>query len=134
VVAESTPNEWRQYGCETWQHKMIEIETDCKSKNIRGMYSFIHQWLYSPLLGPGLFFSFVIFSYAVRGTPWTSDQPVARPLPTHKAMQTQNKRTQTSMPRVGFEPMIPVFERVKIVHALVRAATVKGRGVYNGIK
>jgi hypothetical protein len=23
--------------------------------------SFIHQWLYSPLLGPGLFFSFVIF-------------------------------------------------------------------------
>jgi hypothetical protein len=22
---------------------------------------FIHQWLYSPLLGPGLFFSFVIF-------------------------------------------------------------------------
>jgi hypothetical protein len=24
-------------------------------------HSFIHQWLYSPLLGPGLFFSFVIF-------------------------------------------------------------------------
>jgi hypothetical protein len=24
-------------------------------------YSFIHQWLYSPLLGPDLFFSFVIF-------------------------------------------------------------------------
>jgi hypothetical protein len=24
-------------------------------------YKFIHQWLYSPLLGPGLFFSFVIF-------------------------------------------------------------------------
>jgi hypothetical protein len=23
--------------------------------------SFIHQWLYSPLLGPGLFFSYVIF-------------------------------------------------------------------------
>jgi hypothetical protein len=27
--------------------------------------------------------------------------------------QTQNKRTQTSMPRVGFEPMIPAFERAK---------------------
>jgi hypothetical protein len=26
------------------------------------IYSFSHQWLYSPLLGPGLFFSFVIFS------------------------------------------------------------------------
>jgi hypothetical protein len=25
------------------------------------VYSFIHQWLYSPLLRPGLFFSFVIF-------------------------------------------------------------------------
>jgi hypothetical protein len=24
-------------------------------------FSFIHQWLYSPLLGPGFFFSFVIF-------------------------------------------------------------------------
>jgi hypothetical protein len=24
-------------------------------------HSFIHQWLYSPLLGPGLFFTFVIF-------------------------------------------------------------------------
>jgi hypothetical protein len=25
------------------------------------IHSFIHQWLYSPLLDPGLFFSFVIF-------------------------------------------------------------------------
>jgi hypothetical protein len=39
---------------------------------------------------------------------------------------TQNKCTQTSMPRVGFEPMIPVFERAKKVHALDRAATVIG--------
>jgi hypothetical protein len=30
------------------------------------------------------------------------------------------------MPRVEFEPMIPVFERAKIVHALDRAATVIG--------
>jgi hypothetical protein len=30
------------------------------------------------------------------------------------------------MPRVGFEPTIPVFERAKIVHALYRAATVLG--------
>jgi hypothetical protein len=28
-------------------------------------------------------------------TPWTSDQPVARPLPTHRTTQTQNKRIQT---------------------------------------
>jgi hypothetical protein len=27
-------------------------------------------------------------------TPWTSDQPVTRPLPTHKTTRTQNKRIQ----------------------------------------
>jgi hypothetical protein len=51
------------------------------------------------------------------------DQPVARPLPTHKTTQTQNKRTQTPMPRVGFGPMTPGFKRAKTVHALDRAAT-----------
>jgi hypothetical protein len=30
------------------------------------------------------------------------------------------------MPRVGFEPTIPVFERTKTVHALDRAAIVTG--------
>jgi hypothetical protein len=30
------------------------------------------------------------------------------------------------MPQVGFEPMIPVLERAKTVHALDRAATVIG--------
>jgi hypothetical protein len=30
------------------------------------------------------------------------------------------------MPQVGFEPMIPVFEQAKIVHALDRAAMVIG--------
>jgi hypothetical protein len=52
------------------------------------------------------------------------DQPVARPLPTHRTTQTQNKRTQKFIPRVGFEPMISVFERAKTVHALDRAVTV----------
>jgi hypothetical protein len=56
--------------------------------------------------------------------PWMGDQPVARPLPTHRTTQTQNKRTQTSMLRVGFEPTIPVFEQAKTVHALDCAATV----------
>jgi hypothetical protein len=28
------------------------------------------------------------------------------------------------MPRVGFEPTVPVFEREKTVHALERAATI----------
>jgi hypothetical protein len=54
------------------------------------------------------------------------DQPVARPLPTYRTIKTQNKRTQTSMPGVGFEPTIPVSERPKMVHALDRGATVVG--------
>jgi hypothetical protein len=45
---------------------------------------------------------------------------------THKTAQTQNKRTLTSMPQVGFEHTIPVFERAKTVHALDRTATLIG--------
>jgi hypothetical protein len=74
----------------------------------------------------GRFFSFLIV-YTVGRTPWKGDQPVARPLPTHRITQTQNKRTQTSMRRVGFEPTIPAFERAKTVTALDCAATVTGQ-------
>jgi hypothetical protein len=82
-------------------------------------------WLYSPLFGLGRFFSYVIF-YTVGRTPWTGDQHVARPLSTYRTTQTPNKRTQTFMPWVGFEPTIRVFERTKTVHALYRATTVIG--------
>jgi hypothetical protein len=82
-------------------------------------------WLYNPLLGLGRFFSFLIL-YTVGRTPGMGDQPAARPLPTHRTTQTHNISTQTSMPWVGFEPTIPVFERAKTVHALDRAATVIG--------
>jgi hypothetical protein len=84
-------------------------------------------WLYSPLLGLGRFFS-SFNVYIVGRTPWTGDQPVARPLPTDRTTQTQNKRTQTSLPREGFEPMILVFKLAKTVYALDRAATVVGKG------
>jgi hypothetical protein len=40
--------------------------------------------------------------------------------------QTQNKRRQTSVPWVGFEPTIPVFERANTIHASDRAATAIG--------
>jgi hypothetical protein len=33
------------------------------------------------------------------------------------------------MPRVGYEPMIPAFERAKTFHALDRAATVIGNDI-----
>jgi hypothetical protein len=75
--------------------------------------------------GLGRFFSFLMF-YRVGRTPWTGDQPVARPLPAHRTVQIQNKRTQTSMHQIGFEPAIPVFERAETVHALDHVATVIG--------
>jgi hypothetical protein len=36
------------------EEKLNEIRAKLK-------HSFLHQWLYSPLLGPGLYFSFLIF-------------------------------------------------------------------------
>jgi hypothetical protein len=43
-------------------------------------------------------------------------------------------QTQTSMPWVGFEPTILVFEQAKTVHALDCAATVIGTGRINWLK
>jgi hypothetical protein len=58
----------------------------------RFLRAYFYLWLYSPLLGFGRHFSFLIL-YTVGRTPWTGDQPVARPLPTYRATQTQNKHT-----------------------------------------
>jgi hypothetical protein len=49
---------------------------------------FLSLWLYSPFsLDFVRFFSFLIL-HTVGRTPWTGDQPVARPLPTHRPTQT----------------------------------------------
>jgi hypothetical protein len=85
----------------------------------------IYLWRYSPCGSWPLFQS--LNPYTIGRTPWTGDQHLERRLPTHGTTQTQNKRRQTSMSRVGFEPTIPVFERVKTVHASDRAATVIGK-------
>jgi hypothetical protein len=79
-----------------------------------------------PFIEPWPLFQFLDLFYIVGRTPSTGDQPVARPLPAHGTTQAQNKRTQTSIPQVGFEPTIPAFQREKTVHALDRAATVTG--------
>jgi hypothetical protein len=75
----------------------------------------IYAWLYSPSR-PWQLFEFLNL-YTVGKAASTGDQPVARPLTTHRTTQTQNKRTQTSMSPVGFKPTIPVFKRAKAVHA-----------------
>jgi hypothetical protein len=73
------------------------------------------------LLDLGQFFSFLIL-YTIDRTPWMRHKPVARPLPTHRTTQTQNKRTHTFMLRVRFERTIPSFERLKRVYALDHVA------------
>jgi hypothetical protein len=106
-----------------WRKHRFFTHDAGKLKNYR-LSTTTYLWLYSPC-GPWPLFQFLNL-YAVGRTPWTSYQPVARPLPTRRTTQRQNRRTQTSMPRVGFEPTIPVFERAKTVHVLDRAATVIG--------
>jgi hypothetical protein len=72
--------------------------------------------------GPWFLLQFCNHFY-IDGTSWTSDQPATRPMPIHRKTQTQNKHTQTFMPRVGFEPTISMFERARTVHALDCEAT-----------
>jgi hypothetical protein len=57
-------------------------------------------------------------------TPWTGDQNFAKPLPTQD--KTNTEQTQISVPRMRFEPTIPVFEQAKLYRSLSRATTVIG--------
>jgi len=45
---------------------------------------------------------------------------------TYTGQHNTEKRGHTSMPRAGFEPMIPIFERSKTVRASDRAASGTG--------
>jgi hypothetical protein len=85
-----------------------------------------------PLWSTGLISQFLDhFTYG--RTPWMGDQLIARPLPKQRTTQTQKNAHihQTSMPWVGFEPMIPASERAKAVHALDCSVTVTGKCSYN---
>jgi hypothetical protein len=85
----------------------------------------IHLWYLKSFCWTLVAFSILIL-YTVGRTPWTGNQQIGRPLATHRTTQTQNKRTQTSMPWVGLEPTIPAFGRTKTVHVLDCVATLIG--------
>jgi hypothetical protein len=51
------------------------------------IHSFIHQWLYIPFVGPWPLLYFRNHFYTDGRTLWTSDQTLARPLPTHRTVQ-----------------------------------------------
>jgi hypothetical protein len=80
------------------------------------------------LVDLGRFFSFLIYTQSVGLLGWG----ISPSQTTHRTTQMQNKRTQTSMPRVGFQPTIPLFEQAKTVHALDCVATlidIKGKAI-----
>jgi hypothetical protein len=91
------------------------------------MSDHIYLWLYSPLLRLDRFFSLFIFTQLVRLLGRWISPSLGRYL--HTGQHKQNKRTQTSMPQVGFEVTIPAFEPAKTVYVLDRAATVMGSGL-----
>jgi hypothetical protein len=77
----------------------------------------------------GRFFSFLVTTQSVGLLGRGISPSQGRYLHTQ---QHKHKRTQTSVPRVGFEPTIPVFERAKTVHASDRAATLIGHNAFAG--
>jgi hypothetical protein len=84
----------------------------------------IYLWLYSLWLGLGRLFSFLIYTKLVGLLGRGISPSQGRYLRTRQ--HKQNKRTQTSMSQVGFEPTIPASVRSKTIHALDRAAAVIG--------
>jgi hypothetical protein len=68
------------------------------------------------LLGLGLFFSFLIL-YRGGRTTLVGDQLIGRMLPIDRTTHADQTHTDIML-RVGFEPMIPVFDLSETVHAL----------------
>jgi hypothetical protein len=122
----------RNYSEVAWREQVKLYESDVSTTKTRTWSDIaipvcsvtVHS-LYSSFVGPWPLFCFLIL-YTVDMTPWTGVQPVARPRPTRRTTQTQNKRIHTSMPWVGFEPTILAFKRAKMVHALAREVTAIG--------
>jgi hypothetical protein len=79
---------------ERLQHpSIIRPKTYVYNFNMRrfncGDYFIIYLWLYSPC-GRWPLFQFLNL-YIVGRSPWTGDQPVARPLPTHTAKKKTHR-------------------------------------------
>jgi hypothetical protein len=74
---------------------------------------FFFQWFFQPIQDPGLLLSPVIIFTDSR-TPWTSDQPIARPLPKRRTTQTQNECIHT--------PNIHALSWIRTHHPSVRAS------------
>jgi hypothetical protein len=91
---------------------VMNLEKQTHEKNaLTALYDYLYYcsssyyyyyWLYSPFLGPGYFFSFLIL-YTEGSAPCTGDQPVARTQPTQGITNIINTYIHTYMHRVEFE-------------------------------
>jgi hypothetical protein len=111
---------------ETSDHKPGSIPTNRSCDEESHLPSVLPTYL--PIYGStdlvdlGRFFSFLICTQSVGFLGREISPSQVRYL--HTVQHKQNKSTQTSMPRVWFEPTIPLFERAKMAHTLDSAATV----------
>jgi hypothetical protein len=56
------------------------------------IHSLHSSMVLQPFVGPWPLLQFRKLFYTDGRSPWTSDQPVAGPLPTYRTIQTENKR------------------------------------------
>jgi hypothetical protein len=91
---------------------------------ISAVLSYLSLYGSTALVDLGRFFSFLIYTQFVGLLGRGISPSQGRYL--HTEQHKQNKRTQTSMCRVGYEPTTPVFERAKAIHTSDRAANVVG--------
>jgi hypothetical protein len=101
----------------TWRDFLAVIH-----KYVSG-YDSINKFIHSsmdlqPFIGPCPLLQSHNHFYTDGRTPWTSDQPVARSLPTHRT--TQNK----SMPFSGIRTHDPSVQWANTIRSIDRAATV----------
>jgi hypothetical protein len=99
--------------------------------NIRGNNNPFKNFFFfigsTALVGPGRF----LVSWPIHNgrTPWTCDQPVARPLPKHRTAQTQNKHiyyTLNIYAQGGIRNRNHGLRAIETVHASDRSFTATG--------
>jgi hypothetical protein len=76
-----------------------------------------------PFSGIGIFYLWIPYTFG--RTPWAGDQSSAK-ASNYTGQYNTQKHRHTSMPRAGFEPAIPMFERPKTVLVLDSAANETG--------
>jgi hypothetical protein len=103
---------YRDLGCR--DHVGCSVKYRLLQLNLYKTYLILSIYGSIALVDLGRFFSFLIYTQSVGVLEWQISR------------RKTTTCTQTSMPRVGFEPTIPVFERAKTDHALDGAATVIG--------